>query len=52
MENSPEAIPYLLAYGVGGMNGMLIKWVEQGMEVPSGILIAQLKTGFSFHEKG
>lgn len=52
MENSPEAIPYLLAYGVGGMNGMLIKWVEQGMEVPSGILIAQLKSGFSSHEKG
>ena len=38
-----ELLPYLLAYSVGGMHSMLIKWVESEMSVPSSVLIAQLK---------
>lgn len=38
-------LPYLLAYSVGGMHSMLLKWVERGMEIPSKDLIAKLKTG-------
>ena len=40
-------LPYLLAYSVGGMQSMLLKWVERGMEVPSSALIAALKTGLT-----
>ena len=39
-------LPYLLAYSVGGMHSMLLKWVENDMAVPSRVLIEQLKTGF------
>lgn len=39
-------LPYLLAYSVGGMHNMLLKWVENGMTVPSHILIEQLKNGY------
>lgn len=39
-------LPYLLAYSVGGMHSMLLKWVENDMEIPSCILIEQLKNGF------
>ena len=41
-----KSLPYLLAYSVGGMHSMMIKWVESGMTVPSEILIAQLRAGF------
>jgi len=40
-------LPYLLAYSVGGMHNMLLKWVENDMSVPSYVLIEQLKNGFS-----
>lgn len=40
------AIAYLLAYSVGGIHSMLIKWAQNGMEVPSAQLIAALKAGF------
>lgn len=40
-------LPYLLAYSLGGMHSMLLKWVENDMSVPSCILIEQLKTGFN-----
>ncbi|MBO5336996.1 MAG: TetR/AcrR family transcriptional regulator [Lachnospiraceae bacterium] len=40
-------LPYLLAYSVGGMHSMLLKWVENDMTVPSQILIEQLKNGFN-----
>lgn len=40
-------LPYLLAYSVGGMHSMLLKWVENDMAVPSCVLIEQLKNGFS-----
>lgn len=40
------SLPYLLAYSVGGMHSMLIKWVESGMSVPSSELIARLENGF------
>lgn len=42
-----QQLPYLLAYSVGGMHSMLLKWVENDMTVPSCILIEQLKNGFS-----
>lgn len=45
-EQFVDTLPYLLAYSVGGMHSMLIKWVESGMNVPSSSLIAQLKAGF------
>lgn len=43
-------LPYLIAYSIGGMNGMLTKWAESGMEIPSSVLIAQLKAGFNSPE--
>ncbi len=46
---SPE-LPYLLAYSVGGMHSMLLKWIEGGMAIPSHILIEQLKKGFHSRE--
>ena len=39
-------LPYLLAYSVGGMHSMMLKWVENGMEIPSSALIAMLKASF------
>jgi AcrR family transcriptional regulator len=39
-------LPYLLAYSVGGMHSMLMKWAESGMTTPSTALIQQLKVGF------
>jgi len=39
-------LPYLLAYSVGGMHSMLLKWVENGMDIPSAELISTLKLGF------
>ena len=49
-EGFARSLPYLLAYSVGGMHSMLIKWVESGMTVPSAILTAQLKAGFQSPE--
>lgn len=40
------AIAYLLAYSVGGIHSMLIKWAQNSMAVPSAQLIAALKAGF------
>lgn len=40
-------LPYLLAYSVGGMHSMLLKWVENDMAIPSHVLIQQLKDGYS-----
>lgn len=39
-------LPYMLAYSVGGMHSMLLKWVENGMDIPSSELISKLKSGF------
>lgn len=39
-------LPYMLAYSVGGMHSMLLKWVENGMDVSSLELVSKLKTGF------
>ena len=39
-------LPYMLAYSVGGMHSMLLKWVENGMDIPSSQLIEKLKAGF------
>lgn len=39
-------LPYLLAYSVGGMHCMLLKWVEEDMSIPSSELISTLKSGF------
>ena len=49
-EEFAEPLPYLLAYSVGGMHSMLIKWVESGITVPSSVLTAQLKAGFTSPE--
>lgn len=40
-------LPYLLAYSIGGMHSMLLKWVENDMTIPSYILIEQLRNGFN-----
>ena len=40
-------LPYLLAYSVGGMHSMLLKWVENDMTIPSVTLIEQLKKGYN-----
>lgn len=45
-EVSTFPLPYLLAYSVGGMHSMLLKWAEDGMALPSSELIAALKAGF------
>ena len=42
-----EQLPYILAYSIGGMNSMLIKWIEGGMSIPSSALIRVLREGFS-----
>ena len=39
-------LPYMLAYSVGGMHSMLLKWVENDMDIPSSELISKLKSGF------
>ncbi len=43
-----EQLPYILAYSIGGMNSMLIKWIEGGMSIPSSTLIRGLREGLSF----
>ena len=37
----------LLAYSIGGMNSMLIKWIEGGMSISSSTLILCLREGLS-----
>ncbi|MDO5574866.1 MAG: TetR/AcrR family transcriptional regulator [bacterium] len=39
-------LPYLLAYAVGGMQSMLLKWIEDDMQIPSSEIITKLKAGF------
>lgn len=39
-------LPYLLAYSVGGMHSMILKWVENDMAIPSAVLVEKLKAGF------
>ncbi len=43
-------LPYMLAYSVGGMHSMLLKWAENGMEIPSAELISKLKAGFMSYD--
>ncbi len=50
VEQFSQQLPYLLAYSVGGMHSMLLKWVENEMVIPSYILIEQLKNGFKAAE--
>lgn len=50
MDKFSLQLPYMLAYSVGGMHSMLLKWVENDMIIPSHILIEQLKTGFKSAE--
>lgn len=45
-ETFASTLPYMLAYSIGGMNSMLLKWIEGDMKVSSCELIAKLKTGF------
>ena len=44
LDPSALPLPYLLAFSVGGMHTMLIRWVQSGMEIPSSQLIRQLHT--------
>ena len=44
-------LSYLLAYSVGGMHSMLLKWVENDMAVPSCVLIGELRKAFAFKEQ-
>ena len=46
-EQYKAQLPYLLAYSIGGMNSMLIKWIDNGMSIPSKVLISCLREGFS-----
>ena len=45
-EQYKAELPYLLAYSIGGMNSMLIKWIDDGMRIPSKTLISCLREGF------
>ena len=45
-EEFSAMLPYLLAYSVGGMHSMILKWVENDMKIPSAILVEKLKAGF------
>ena len=47
VEHLSLQLPYLLAYSVGGMHSMLLKWVENDMAIPSCVLIEHLKNGYS-----
>ena len=40
-------LPYMLAYSIGGMHSMLLRWIENDMAVESSEIIACLKKGFS-----
>lgn len=40
------SLPYMLAYSIGGMYSMLLKWVESDMSIPSSLLISELKKAF------
>jgi len=44
-DNYSSSLPYLLAYSIGGMYSMLLKWVESDMNIPSSLLIEKLKNG-------
>lgn len=44
-------LSYLLAYSVGGIHSMLLKWVENDMTVPSCVLIGELRKAFAFKEQ-
>lgn len=41
-----DTLPYLLAYSIGGMHSLLIKWIEDDMSVPYEEIISTLKQGF------
>lgn len=41
-----SVLPYLLAYSIGGMYSMLLKWIESDMNIPSSVLIEKLKNWF------
>lgn len=43
-------LPYLLAYSIGGIHSMLMKWAENEMEIPSCQLIETLRKAFSSSE--
>ncbi len=44
-------LPYMLAYSIGGMYSMLLKWVESDMRIPSSLLISELKKAFMSPDK-
>ena len=42
-----DMLPYMLAYSIGGMHSMLIRWIESDMAVEPRVIIESLKNGFS-----
>ena len=42
-----DLLPYMLAYSIGGMHSMLIRWIESDMAVEPKALVECLKTTFS-----
>lgn len=45
MEEFMPTLPYMLAYTIGGVHTMLVKWIEDDMKVPSRQLLQTLKAG-------
>ena len=43
-------LPYMLAYSIGGMQSMLMRWIENDMTADSKMIINCLKKGFSSDE--
>lgn len=46
VEAFASPLPYMLAYSIGGMNSMLLKWIEDDMKISSSELIEKIKIGF------
>ncbi len=48
ISNIPEThLPLILAYSLSGINGMLLKWIENGMTIPIDELITILRNSFN-----
>ncbi|WP_173472581.1 TetR/AcrR family transcriptional regulator [Eubacterium ruminantium] len=45
-EKNAQTLPYMLSYSVGGMFSMLVKWVENGMDIPSEELLRILRASY------
>ena len=48
---SSDSLPYILAYSIGGLHSMLIKWVEDDMIYPYDTFLLNLKKSFEPKEE-